>query len=137
MVGKPFLLEPWEKFIYSWIYGWVKKMKRGQVVRVTREAYVQIPKKNGKTLIAVGRWDMLCMAKVPYLSIAMHASDFAQAQYAAKPFAATILNNPVLLDGTKIFKGPKGTVSSITYDYLHGDMAYTNKFIVQTKTLIT
>ena len=35
------------------------------------------------------------------------ASDFAQAQYAAKPFAATILNNPVLLDGTKIFKGPK------------------------------
>lgn len=63
------------------------------------------------------------------------ASDFAQAQYAAKPFAATILNNPVLLDGTKIFKGPKGTVSSITYDYLHGDMAYTNKFIVQTKNI--
>ena len=74
------------------------------------------------------------MAKVPYLSIAMHVFDFAQV---AAAFAATILNNPVLLDGTKIFKGPKGTVSSITYDYLHGDMAYTNKFIVQTKTLIT
>lgn len=54
MVGKPFLLESWEKFIYSWIYGWVKENEKGQTVRVTREAYVQIPKKNGKTLIAVG-----------------------------------------------------------------------------------
>ena len=42
MVGKPFLLEPWEKFIYSWIYGWVKENEKGQIVRVTREAYVQI-----------------------------------------------------------------------------------------------
>lgn len=136
MVGKPFLLEPWEKFIYSWIYGWVKENEKGQVVRVTREAYVQIPKKNGKTLIAVGALGY-AMYGEGALSVDCYAcaSDFAQAQYAAKPFAATILNNPVLLDGTKIFKGPKGTVSSITYDYLHGDMAYTNKFIVQTKNI--
>ncbi|MGO2271567.1 MAG: terminase large subunit, partial [Enterococcus faecalis] len=136
MVGKPFLLEPWEKFIYSWIYGWVKENEKGQVVRVTREAYVQIPKKNGKTLIAVGALGY-AMYGEGALSVDCYAcaSDFAQAQYAAKPFAATILNNPVLLDGTKIFKGPKGTVSSITYDYLHEEMAYTNKFIVQTKNI--
>ena len=35
----------------------------------------------------------------------------------------------------RIFKGPKGTVSSITYDYIHKDMAYSNKFIVQTKNI--
>lgn len=107
------------KFIYSWIYGWVKENEKGQVVRVTREAYVQIPKKNGKTLIAVGALGY-AMYGEGALSVDCYAcaSDFAQAQYAAKPFAATILNNPVLLDGTKIFKGPKGTVSSITYDYL-------------------
>lgn len=40
-----FFLEPWEKFIYSWIYGWVKENEKGQIVRVTREAYVQIPKR--------------------------------------------------------------------------------------------
>ena len=50
MVGKPFLLEPWEKFIYSWIYGWVKENEKGQVVRVTREAYVQIPKEKWENI---------------------------------------------------------------------------------------
>ncbi len=89
-----------------------------------------------KTLIAVGALGY-AMYGEGALSVDCYAcaSDFAQAQYAAKPFAATILNNPVLLDGTKIFKGPKGTVSSITYDYLHEEMAYTNKFIVQTKNI--
>ncbi len=28
-----------------------RKMKKGKVVRVVREAYVQVPKKNGKTII--------------------------------------------------------------------------------------
>ncbi len=41
----------------------------------------------------------------------------------------------MLLDGTKIFKGPKGTVASVTYRYIVDNMAYTNKFIVQTKNI--
>lgn len=136
LVGKPFLLEPWEKFIYSWIYGWVKINEKGQTVRVTREAYVQIPKKNGKTLIGVGSLGY-AMYGEGALSVNCYAcaSDFAQAQYAAQPFADTILNNEVLLEGSKIFKGPKGTVSSVTYSYIHEEMAYTNKFIVQTKNI--
>lgn len=36
----------------------------------------------------------------------------------------------MLLDGIKIFKGLKGIVLSIMYDYLYGDMVYINKFIV-------
>ncbi|KAB5941245.1 terminase large subunit, partial [Bifidobacterium adolescentis] len=84
MVGKPFILEPWEKFIYSWMYGWVKENEKGQIVRVTREAYVQIPKKNGKTLIAVGSLGY-AMYGEGALSVDCYAcaSDFAQAQYAA------------------------------------------------------
>lgn len=136
MVGKPFILEPWEKFAYSWIYGWVHENENGEVVRVTNEVYIQIPKKNGKTLLAVGALGY-AMYGEGAISVDCYAcaSDFAQAQYAAKPFAATILNNPVLLEGTKIFKGPKGTVSSIIYDYIHEGMAYSNKFIVQTKNI--
>lgn len=136
LVGKPFLLEPWEKFIYSWIYGWVHENENGETVRVTNEVYVQIPKKNGKTLIAVGALGY-AMYGEGALSIDCYAcaSDYAQAQYAAKPFAATILNNPTLLEGTKVFKGPKGTVASITYDYLYDNMAYQNRFIVQTKNI--
>lgn len=29
MVGKLFFLELWEKFIYFWIYGWVKENEKG------------------------------------------------------------------------------------------------------------
>lgn len=136
LIGKPFILELWEKFIYSWIYGWVHENENGDIVRVTNEAYIQIPKKNGKTLIAVGALGY-AMYGEGTLSIDCYAcaSDFLQAQYAAKPFASTIINNPVLLDGTKIFKGPKGTVQSITYDYLVDGMAYQNRFIVQTKNI--
>ena len=136
LAGQPFILEPWEKFIYSWIYGWVRKNEKGQAVRVTREAYIQIPKKNGKTLIAVGALGY-AMYGEGALNVSCYAcaSDFTQAQYAAQPFADSILNNEALLDGTKIFKGPKGTISSITYEYIFDDMAYKNKFIAQTKNI--
>lgn len=136
LAGQPFILEPWEKFIYSWIYGWVRKNEKGQTVRVTREAYIQIPKKNGKTLIAVGALGY-AMYGEGALNVSCYAcaSDFTQAQYAAQPFADSILNNEALLDGTKIFKGPKGTISSITYEYIFDDMAYKNKFIAQTKNI--
>lgn len=136
LVGQPFILEPWEKFIYSWIYGWVYENEKDQTVRVTREAYVQIPKKNGKTLIAVGSLGY-AMYGEGALSVDCYAcaSDFSQAQYAAKPFAATIMNNSTLLEGTKIYKGPKGTVSSVTYEYIHQEMAYQNRFIVQSKNI--
>ncbi|EGP4828603.1 terminase large subunit [Enterococcus lactis] len=136
LAGQPFILEPWEKFIYSWIYGWMRKNEKGQTVRVTREAYIQIPKKNGKTLIAVGALGY-AMYGEGALNVSCYAcaSDFTQAQYAAQPFADSILNNEALLDGTKIFKGPKGTISSITYEYIFDDMAYKNKFIAQTKNI--
>ena len=136
LAGQPFILEPWEKFIYSWIYGWMRKNEKGQTVRVTREAYIQISKKNGKTLIAVGALGY-AMYGEGALNVSCYAcaSDFTQAQYAAQPFADSILNNEALLDGTKIFKGPKGTISSITYEYIFDDMAYKNKFIAQTKNI--
>lgn len=63
------------------------------------------------------------------------ASDFAQAQYSAKPFASTIMNNPILTEGTKIYRGAKGTVASVTYDYNYQGMAYQNRFIVQSKSI--
>ena len=46
--GKPFLLEPWEKFC---IYGMLIFFKRGTIERVVKEAFIFIPRKNGKTLV--------------------------------------------------------------------------------------
>lgn len=136
LAGQPFLLEPWEKFIYSWIFGWMHLNEKGQEVRVTRETYIQIPKKNGKTLLAVGALGYVMYGEGTLnASCYACASDFAQAQYAAKPFAATVLNNDVLSNPSTIYKGPKGTISSIIYEYTFDARAYQNKFIVQTKNI--
>ncbi|KAB0446734.1 terminase large subunit [Bacillus toyonensis] len=136
LAGQPFILEDWEKFAYSWIYGWVHKNEKGQIVRVTREAYIQVPKKNGKTLIGVGALGY-AMYGEGVLSADCYccASDFNQAQYAAKPFAATIMNHDVLMECSHIYKGPKGTISSVTYDYIRDDLAYQNQFIVMSKNI--
>lgn len=136
LAGQPFILEDWEKFIYSNIYGWMHYNEKGKAVRLIRETYVQIPKKNGKTLVGVGALGYSMYGEgVLGADCYCCASDFNQAQYAAKPFAATILNHDALYNSSHIFKGPKGTISSITYDYIADDLAYTNAFIVMSKNI--
>lgn len=46
--GKPFLLEPWEKFC---IYGMLIFFRPGTIERVVKEVFVMIPRKNGKTIL--------------------------------------------------------------------------------------
>lgn len=51
-------LEPWQKFIFCAVFGWLKK-KDG--LRRFSEAYCEIPRKNGKSVIAAGVGNyMLC-----------------------------------------------------------------------------
>ena len=49
MRGKPFLLEPWQKFC---VYGMLVFYKRGTNERVCKEALIFVPRKNSKTLFA-------------------------------------------------------------------------------------
>jgi phage terminase large subunit-like protein len=44
-------LEPWQQFIFSTAFGWVRKADK---TRRFREVYVEVPRKNGKSLIAAG-----------------------------------------------------------------------------------
>ena len=46
--GKPLLLEPWQQFAFGSIFGWIIP-ETG--LRRFREAYIEVPKKNGKSLI--------------------------------------------------------------------------------------
>lgn len=48
--GKPFLLEPWQKFIAGSIFGWL----RANGCRRFRTAYLEIGKGNGKSPLAAG-----------------------------------------------------------------------------------
>ncbi|MGB4492566.1 MAG: terminase large subunit, partial [Halanaerobiales bacterium] len=47
--GEPFLLEPWQKFIIYNILGFFHK---GTIIRRFKEAFIMIPRKNGKTRFA-------------------------------------------------------------------------------------
>ena len=49
--GQPIVLEPWQVFIVGSVFGWVHK-KTG--LRRFRKSYVEIPRKNGKSLLAAG-----------------------------------------------------------------------------------
>jgi phage terminase large subunit-like protein len=44
--GQPFLLEPWQKFI---VYNLLSFYRKGTIIRRYQEAFIYIPRKNGKT----------------------------------------------------------------------------------------
>ncbi|MFH0902312.1 MAG: terminase TerL endonuclease subunit [Pseudomonadota bacterium] len=48
--GKPFVLEPWQQFILWVLFGW----KRADGLRRFRTAYIEVPRKNGKTTLVAG-----------------------------------------------------------------------------------
>lgn len=47
--GQKLILEPWQRFIIGCIFGWVKKSDGN---RRFREAYIEVPRKNGKSVLA-------------------------------------------------------------------------------------
>ncbi len=48
--GQPFVLEPWQQFLLWTLFGW----KRADGLRRFRTAYVEVPRKNGKTQLVSG-----------------------------------------------------------------------------------
>nr|WP_218012493.1 terminase TerL endonuclease subunit [Bacillus thuringiensis] len=134
LAGQLMELELWEMFVFANMYGWYRKNEKGKVVRVVREAYVQVPKKNGKTIIAAGA---LLYAMYGELELGADcycaASDYEQAQNAAEPIAQAIENSEPLARHTQVYKGINGTVSGAMYRYHKNGIAYQNKFKVLTK----
>ena len=49
--GEKIVLQPWQRFIVGSIFGWVHKKTR---LRRFREVYLEIPRKNGKSVLAAG-----------------------------------------------------------------------------------
>ncbi|MBJ8103596.1 MULTISPECIES: terminase large subunit [Bacillus cereus group] len=134
LAGQLMELELWEMFVFANMYGWYHKNEKGKTVRVIRESYVQVPKKNGKTIIAAGA---LLYAMYGELELGADcycaASDYEQAQNAAEPIAQAIENSEPLASPTQIYKGVNGTVSGAMYRYSINGIAYQNKFKVLTK----
>lgn len=79
--GQKFELIDWQRnLLFYPLFGWVKRDERGKIVRRFKKAYVEIPKKNGKSTIAsgVGLY-MLCGDDEPGAEVFSAATDRAQA----------------------------------------------------------
>ncbi|KRN01449.1 putative terminase, large subunit [Levilactobacillus senmaizukei DSM 21775 = NBRC 103853] len=134
LAGETIILEPWELFGFAQLYGWQHEDGKGRTVRLIREVYWQVPKKNGKTLIGTGAlaYAMYGEGEVG-ADVYCCASDFEQAQYAAKPFGALVENSPVLYNNSQVFKGKAGSVIGAVYRYQIDGVAFENTFKVMTK----
>lgn len=132
--GQPLILEPWQRFFFANIYGWQKFNEDGKAVRVIRTAYLQVPKKNGKTImggspVIYGMYGEGVKGADFYIS----ANTFEQCQNAAIPIGLTIENSPDLRPGTRIYKGKEDTVRSIKYTFVEEGIKYANTMKVLTK----
>ncbi len=54
VAGQLFKLENWQKAIIANLFGWKRKDDHGRIVRRYREAFIYVPRKNGKTPLAAG-----------------------------------------------------------------------------------
>ena len=52
--GSPLILEPWQQFIQAMLFGWMREGPDGALLRRFRVAYIEVPRKNGKTTMAAG-----------------------------------------------------------------------------------
>jgi phage terminase large subunit-like protein len=132
--GQPLILESWQRFFFANIYGWQKYNDHQKAVRVIRTAYLQVPKKNGKTImggspVIYGMYGEGVKGADIYIS----ANTFEQCQNAAIPIALTIENSPDLRPGTRIYKGKEDTVRSIKYTFVEEGIKYANTLKVLTK----
>lgn len=134
LAGQLMELELWELFVFANMYGWYHLNEKNKVVRVVREAYIQVPKKNGKTIIAAGAL-LYAMYGEGELGADCYcaATDYEQAQNAAEPIAQAIENSDPLIENTQIYKGVNGTIAGAVYRYRIDGITYQNKFKVLTK----
>ncbi len=132
--GQPLILESWQKFFFANIYGWQKHNEEGKAVRVIRTAYLQVPKKNGKTImggspVLYGVYGEGVKGADIYIS----ANTFEQCQNAAIPIALTIENSPDLRPDTRIYKGKEDTIRSVKYTFVEDGIKNANMIKVLTK----
>lgn len=53
--GRPLIPDPWQvAYVLAPVFGWVRQDDDGQWVRIIRQLYVDVPRKNGKTTLCGG-----------------------------------------------------------------------------------
>lgn len=93
-------LEPWQKFIFCCVFGWVSK-KTG--LRRFREAYCEVPRKNGKSVLAAGvSLFMLCADGEYGAEVYCGATTEKQAWEVFRPARLMLSKTPDLVEAAGI-----------------------------------
>lgn len=103
LAGQPFILEPWQQAIIANLFGWKKKADR---YRRYREAFIFVPRKNGKTPLAagIGNYVLFCDGERGGQNYCA-ASEREQAALVYRHAKGMIENEPELSSRAKIYKG--------------------------------
>jgi len=105
--GTPFLLEPWQKSIIANLFGW----KRPDGTRRYREAFIYVPRKNGKTPLAAAICLYVLFADGEAgAQIYGAAADREQAGYLFRHATGMVSRSPVLSKSCQVYTAAKSIV---------------------------
>ena len=95
LAGQPFLLELWEKAIVANLFGWYTHDEVGRVRRRYSEAFIYVPRKNGKTplVAAIANAMMFCDKEKGQQNYCL-AADTDQASLFFRHMSGMIENEP-------------------------------------------
>lgn len=106
LAGERFKLELWQQAIIANLFGWKRIDEKGREVRRYREAFIYVPRKNGKTPLAAG----ICLLALfcdgeAGAQIYSAAAEREQASYLFRQAKGMVERDPVLSSKAKIFGG--------------------------------
>lgn len=106
LAGKPFMLEPWEQAIVGNLFGWKMRDDYDRIVRRYREAFIYVPRKNGKSPLTAGICNaVLFMDHEIGAQIYGAASARDQAALLFRQAKGQVENDPDLRSMARIYKG--------------------------------
>lgn len=101
LAGKPFTLESWQRKIVADLFGW----KRPNGTRRYRTAYIEVPRKNGKSTLAAGLALYLLLAdREAGAQVYSAAGDRGQARIVFDAAKKMVDQNPMLASETECFQ---------------------------------
>lgn len=104
--GRPLIPDPWQvAYILAPVFGWVAPNSRGDLARIVRKLYVDVPRKNGKTTLAGGIAMYLTAADgEPGAQVIAAAAGERQARYCFDPIKSIAEKSPALSPHAKTYQ---------------------------------
>lgn len=106
LAGELFKLEPWQQAIIGNLFGWKRYDDKGREVRRYREAFIYVPRKNGKTPLVAGicNYVLFCDGEAG-AQIYSAAAEREQASLLFRHAKGMVEREPVLSARAKVFGG--------------------------------